>query len=459
MLPGRRLLRSAGPLLGLLTATLPAGAAAQGPAWRPLDDDTTVFVGVNLLPLDRDTVLPGYSVVVAHGRIAAVGPDAQLKIPAGARRIDGTGRWLMPSLADAHVHLAYGDLGDENPALLRLFVAEGVTTVINLLGLPEHLPLRDSVAAGTVLGPLIATSGFYVGEPFTRTAAQADSAVRRQRADGYDFIKIHGNMSAEAFQALMAAARREGIRVVGHLPRNLGLEVALDGGQVMIAHAEEYLEGWFGFQRSPRTREEILALVDTAAAITAAHGTWVTPTLTVFAGIPAQRLRLDSVLATPAMQHIPARLRREWQPDQNRYRDLPLEATEAIRNEAFLLSRLTLALQQAGVPLLMGTDAMASAAVLPGFSAHQELEAMVEAGLTPYQALRAATVNVARFLGVPGEFGTVTVGARADLLLLPANPLSDIRATADLQGVMVRGRWLDRDALDRLLAAPDSRGN
>ncbi len=438
-------------LAGIVLATLIGSAAsAQTPAWVPLDSAVTAFVGVNVVPMDRDTVLADQTVLVRDGRISHVGPRTSTVVPGTARRIDGRNKWLIPGLADAHVHLAYVLNAKHNPLLLRLFVAEGVTTIVNMLGLPEHLDLRTRVANGELLGPTIFTSGFYVGEPYTKTAGQVDSAVRQQRAAGFDMIKLHGAISAEAYRSLAAATKREQIPLVGHLPRDLGLNVALNLGQTMIAHAEEYLYAWFGFGRTLTSREQVIALVDTAAALTKKAGAWVTPTLFVFGAIPAQIQNLDSVLNTPAMKIIPDVLKFDWTPERNSYRRIPPQNIEGFRQQYALLKRLTKALHAAGVPLLMGTDAMATAAVLPGISAHNELKELVNAGLSPYEALQTATVNAALFLRQPGEFGVIKTGARADLVMLDANPLQQIDATARIRGVMLRGRWLDRPALDGL---------
>jgi hypothetical protein len=438
------------PVAIALAMVVGQSAFAQAPAWTPLDSASTAFVGVNVVPMDRDTVLADQTVLVRNGRIAYVGPRRSTAVPASARRIDGRNKWLIPGLTDAHVHLAYVLNAKHNPLLLRLFVAEGVTTVANMLGLPEHVDLRARVARGEVFGPTIFTSGFYVGEPYTKTAAQADSAVRQQRAAGFDMIKLHGNIGADAYQSLAAAAKREGIPLVGHLPRNLGLTVALNAGQTMIAHAEEYLYGWFGFGRTLTSRDQVIALVDTAAALTKASGAWVTPTLFVFGAIPAQMQNLDSVLNTAEMKRIPDVLKFEWTPDRNSYRRIPLANLEGFRNQYALLKRLTKALHSAGVPLLMGTDAMATAAVLPGTSAHNELRELVAAGLSPYEALKTATVNAALFFRQTGEFGVIKTGARADLVMLDANPLKQIDATSRIDGVMLRGRWLDRATLETL---------
>ena len=432
----------------LIPASLSAQVTRVAP-WTPLDSGVTAFVGVNVIPMDRDTVLANQTVVVRNGRIESVRPSATARVPSDVRQVDGAGKWLMPGLADAHVHLVYLMNGKHNPLLLRRFVAEGVTTVINLLGLPEHLELRSKVARGELFGPTVFTSGFYVGQPFTRNAAHVDSVVRQQRAAGFDMVKLHGNIDAVAFQTLIAATKRDSIPLVGHLPRNLGLTTALDAGQTMIAHAEEYLYGWFGY-RTITSREQANALVDTAAMLTAKAGTWVTPSLRVFGSIPAQRENLDSVLNTPEMKRLPDALKFDWKPDRNQYLNIPLSTLESFRSQYTLLQRLTLALHKAGVPLLMGTDALATAAVPPGTSAHEELQELVAAGLTSYDALQTATTNVARFMGQPNEFGVIKAGARADLLLLDANPLADISATKRIAGVMLRGRWLNTAAVDSL---------
>jgi imidazolonepropionase-like amidohydrolase len=417
--------------------------------WVPLDSATTAIVGVNVVPMDRNTVLADHTVLVRDGRIFHVGPRSSSVIPGNARRVDGRNKWLIPGLVDAHVHLAYVLNAKHNPLLLRLFVAEGVTTVVNLSGLPEHVELRSKVAHGEVFGPTIFTSGFYLGEPWTKAATNVDSAIRQQRAAGFDLIKLHGNASGESYRTMAAAARRDSIPLVGHLPRNLGLTTALNAGQTMIAHAEEYLYGWFG-HRTLTSREQVIALVDTAAALTKRAGTWVTPTLFVFGAIPAQREKLDSVLNTPDMKRIPDVLKYEWAPERNQYRGIPLANLRGFRDQYALLKRITRALHAVGVPLLMGTDAMATAAVLPGTSAHQELRALVDAGLSPFEALKTATVNAATFFRQPGEFGVIRPGARADLVMLDANPLQQIDATSRISGVMLRGRWLNAAARDSL---------
>jgi cytosine/adenosine deaminase-related metal-dependent hydrolase len=431
----------------LATLTLAAPAVAIEPV--PLDHGVTVFTGVSVIPMDRDTVLANRTVLVRDGKIAAIGSAAKVVVPKAARRIDGRGKFLIPGLCDMHVHLRYLSQAGDNPVMLTLFLANGVTTVLNLLGLPEHLELRDSIATGAVLAPVVYTSGIYMNPPYVNTPAQVDSAVIAQKEAGVDFIKIHGDLRADAYHQLMVSAHREGLRVIGHAPRNLGFEVLVREHQDAIAHAEEFLYAYFLFQRPPPTSlAEIDSMIHYAAVKTAGAGIWLMPTLTCYRNIAGQIENLDSVLALPDMRYVPAGIAADWQRGSNLYLKPPFTKGNVarVRDSYFVLERLVKAFEAAGVKMVAGTDTPVSATP-PGFALHDELANLVAAGLTPYQALRLATANAAEFAGASDRFGTVAVGRRADLVLLAANPLTDIHATRRIAGVMVRGHWLPADRI------------
>jgi hypothetical protein len=430
----------------LLALALPALGQAAEPV--PLDRGVSAFTHVSVIPMDRDTVLADRTVLIRDGRIAALGPAAKVTVPSGARRIDGRGKFLIPGLCDMHVHLRYLSQAGDNPVMLTLFLANGVTTVLNLFGLPEHLALRDSIAAG-VLAPVVYTSGFYMNPPFVNTPTQVDSAVIAQKHAGYDFLKMHGDLPADAYHQLMVSAHREGMRVIGHAPRNLGFEAMIREHQDVIAHAEEFLYAYFLFQRPPPTTlAEIDSMIGYAASTTAKAGIWLMPTLTCYKNIADQIENLDSVLARPAMRYVPAGIAAEWQRQNNTYLKPPFSAASVpqVRGSYFVLGRLTKAFHERGVRMVAGTDTPVSATP-PGFALHDELANLVAAGLTPYQTLRMATADAAEFVGGADRFGTVTVGRRADLVLLAANPLADIAATRKIAGVMVRGRWLPAEQI------------
>jgi hypothetical protein len=429
----------------------PSKGARKGAAVRPLAPGTTVaFVNVTVVPMDSERVIAAQTVIVKDGLIAELGPASKVRVPRGALRVDGRGKYLMPGLADMHVHFMFNDA--DNLSLLQLFIANGVTTVFSMHGNLMTLNLREGVARGELLGPLIYTTGPFVNEPIYTMPEQVERAVVEQKRAGYDFIKMHGELSREAYRTLLDVARREGIRVVGHAPRKLGMEVLLEERQETIVHAEEYLYAYFGFNRkAPRDPEELTRMVKHISEATARAGTWVIPTLTVYKGIGLQVEDIDAVLSRPEVKYAPARLRADWSPSNNNYvQRFKKETVPSFKAQYGILEKLVRGLRDAGARLLAGTDAPVPS-VVPGFSIHDELKDLVAAGLTPYEALRAATANVAEFFGTAGETGTIEAGKRADLILLDSDPLKDVTSTTRRAGVMVRGRWVPAAEIARML--------
>jgi imidazolonepropionase-like amidohydrolase len=417
--------------------------------------------------MDREVVLPDRTVLVEDGVIVAVGSADEVQIPRGAERIDGRGKFLLPGLADMHVHLV---APQHHSALALLFVANGVTTVRNMWGNPEVLALRRAVEGGDVLGPRIFTSGPLTdGEPpvyrtarVVRTPAEAEAAVRSDVEAGYDAVKVYSNLAPREYRALTDAARRHGIPVWGHVPDAVGLETAFAAGQRSVEHLQGYLLA-LQSDRSPLARvprgrvDETRGLehVDTGRLPAVVRATreadvWNTPSLVVHQAVvdPEQAARLEQ---QPAMRYVSPALRAMWKPIRDDWlRSFAADDYRRYRQLDTLMLRLTGALHEAGARLLLGTDAP-NPYVVPGFSVHAELRNLVAAGLTPYQALAAATSAPAEFL--EADFGVVAAGRRADLLLLNKNPLADVGNAADRAGVMVRGVWYPEAELQRRLAA------
>ncbi len=214
------------------SSQISAGGAAQSE--QPLRHNkgqAVAFVDVNVAPLDRELIIAGQTVVVKDGKIVEMGPADKVKAPAGALRVDGRGKYLMPGLADLHIHLS--DYNERhNVAMLRLYVANGVTTILNLYGTPHHLELRAKIRSGAVFGPEFYTSGPFISNApiHTPTPDEVELDVVEQKRAGYDFIKIHGDFSRDAYHRLFQVARREGMRVIGHAPRNLGVGGCESGG-------------------------------------------------------------------------------------------------------------------------------------------------------------------------------------------------------------------------------------
>ncbi len=445
-------------LLFLLCLSL-AGAAPSSAA-------CTAFVDVTVVPMDRERLVPHRTVLVRGDRIREVAA-AGGAVPADCSRIDGRHRFLLPGLTDSHVHFfGYSRRGADDPrverSILGLLLANGVTTAVVMEGTPAILRLRADVAGGRALGPRLYTTGPLIQMPnsgelpgrrtFT-TPAEVRREVAAEKRAGYDFVKVHGDLPAATYRALLAAAREERLRVVGHVPANLGIDAALDGGQALITHAESFLDAYFRFRRElPTDPAEIDRMVREVAARTARASTWVQPTLSVFRQIAAQVADVDALLERPAMRYLPASATADWRPPNNPYlKHWKLADIPRLRAQYALLQRLVRGLRDAGVPLLAGTDPMVPSQ-LPGYSMQDELEQLTAAGLTPFEALRSATSNPARFLGTAADAGTVAPGKLADLVLLDANPLDDVDNAFRQDGVMLRGRWFPEAELRAELA-------
>jgi imidazolonepropionase-like amidohydrolase len=451
-----------GSVRGLLLAALAACAApssAPDPPPRAAPAADLAIVGATVLPMDRDGELPDTTVLVAGGRIVAVGPAAELAVPEGAQVIDGHGRFLMPGLVDMHVHCWFS-------TDLTLFVANGVTTIRNMFGAPLHVGWRDEIAAGRTFGPTIVTAGPIVdGDPpvwpgsrVVKTPEDARAAVAENVEGRYDFVKVYVGVPADAYAALIEAARAAGQDVCGHVPRAVGLRAALAAGQ----HTIEHLDG-FERELAPTPSDNASAfgqlLIDWSNADLSRlpplvqavkdSGSFQCPTLVVLQKVIGPD-ELERELARPEMRYVPPMMMSMW---KGRAAQGAKAAELAHAGDAARLAT-TRALAAAGVPVLLGTD-MGNPWVLAGWGVHEELANLVAAGLTPAAALRAATRTPAECLHATGEFGAVAPGLRADLLLLADDPTRDIANASHRVGVVLRGSWHpEADLQQRLEAVP-----
>lgn len=440
-------------------AALAILAGSTAAVWRAAAqaDTALAITNVTVIPMDRERVLR-QTVLIRNGRITAVGPSGAVTIPDRARRIDGTGRFLIPGLVDAHVHYISDDPAKDrrvdpiNREYSAMFLAAGVTEVMNLCGSLGSLALRDSIARGEVTGPTMLTSPNCLNDSMM-TEQQGDSATVSSKRAGYDFLKVYSFLSSAGFDGVMRAAHRVDIPVVGHIPQRVGLQRMLSGGAVGIVHAEEFLYNApfrleYGDPGAGAVQLDTMNIPPVVHAVRAA-GVAVTPTLVAYSSIIDEAAALKAVLARPELQRIPADVKasRGWNADANvRARRLgePMPLAR-LRLGLAMQRRLVRAMRDSGVTLLAGTDAGGSIPMAPGWSLHDELALLVGAGLTPYEALRAATANAGEFFAKhfhAAPSGTITPGARADLVLLDANPLDDIRNTRKVRGVVVRGRWM-----------------
>lgn len=436
----------------------PVAAGAKQALDAPISHPVTVIEHVTVLPMTADgAVLRDVTVVIAEQRIAAInGP-----VPRDAKRINGRGKWLIPGLADMHVHLpSDGSLRPpryptEEPSIsfntqdiMTPYVANGVTQVMNLDAVPASIGQRNQIASGEVLGPHIALAAVINGGEGSglraHTPADGRQAVRDVKASGYDFVKVYSDLDTETFRAIIDEADKRGMKTVGHIPDAFQgkLDSAFVPGFGMIAHAEELAKHSEKFTDDDAAR---------FASLAKKNGTWVIPTLVVMRWIASETRSLDEMKASPHLKYVHPLLQSKWI-DANRYNRNSSPALIAYFDRMVEFHRrLVAALKVEGVPMVTGSDTLASG-VIGGFSLQEELELMASAGLTNAEVLAAATRLPAQWLGVDGDRGTVEPGKRADLVLLDADPILNIANTRRISGVFLSGRYLGRATLDAMMA-------
>ncbi len=428
----------------------PALLAVQRP------EVATAFTGVTVITMADSLPRNGVTVVVRSDQIEAIGPDADVQIPEGAVVIPGGGAYLLPGLVDAHVHLEWTpDTSD-----LLLYVANGVTTVRSMDGRTHLLDWAEEISAGRMLGPRIVSAGMvidgrdrvYDETAVATTPSEGRRIVAEQAEMGFRFVKVYDDLAPDVYAAIVAEAGRRGMPVVGHIPDAVGIEAAVRAGQRSVEHFNGFAPVIAADSASTAEMRFLAVPVDSAAVERLADvltdlGVFVVPTLAAFArAAPVERA--VEWFDRPEHEYMHPQLTEGWAYLYYNYAFRPpafFAALEDGERSRALVARI---LHRKGVPLAVGTDAPLLS-VEPGFAVHRELAHFVDAGLEPYQALRAATVTAARLLGMEREIGTIAVGKRADLLLVASNPLEDLSTLRRPLGVMVEGRWVPRAELDR----------
>ena len=427
------------------------------------------FAHVAVVGTNAARVLPDMTVVITGGSIASVDKAAADKVPKDAQVIDARGKFLIPGLWDMHVHTF---THSPNPRLSQtwffpLFIANGVTGVRDMWTTGEDLSQvvqwRKGLADGSLLVPRYGAAGWLVDGPnpvgvhggkpdVVTTGQEARDFVRRVHATGLDFIKTYDHLSRETYFAIADESKKAGIPFAGHLPFAIKAAESSDAGQRSVEHMfgvdfgcsskEEELQAFLvqGNTWGPDQSKEMLEAFDQKKCEQlleklARNQTWQVPTFGV--GVP--RLASD-----PRTKYIPINLRPAAQLER------PTEPNGPQLRMRDYRSKLVVMMNKAGVPLLAGTD-VSNRGLFPGFSLHDQLVIFVQSGLTPGEALKTATYNPAKFLGMLDYLGTVEKGKLADLVLLDANPLEDIHNTQKIRAVVLNGRYLDRAALDKLL--------
>ena len=441
-------------------------SAAEQPARNIL-----VFDQVNVLAMTDDQIKHNQRVVIIDGMITALGDSHSIDVPLGAKVIDAQGKYLMPGLSDMHSHINAGSNGSDQEVAQNqflLYLATGVTVVRDAGGSPTHLQYKRDLSAQKILGPeLFVASPIFEGEnavwPFSvkaTSAAQAKEAIQAFAKQGYWGVKVYHTVSNEVYDAILSESAKHQLPVMGHVPFDVGIEKALKSGQLSIEHlrgydfdgvAQEWLEkdGGRNAERFGSWNQMSDERMDELVELTIAAGAWNCPTLAInrFLVYPDQRQALTQ---HPHYHRVHPVTRLSIERSNALDKVFSQESRTAIKASLPRQGELVRRLSERGGQLLVGTDSILPA-YIPGFTVIDEIEAFVDAGISNFDALKAATVNASIALGIDEEIGTVEVGKRANLLLLNANALDDIQALWQADGVVVYGQWLSREAIDSML--------
>ena len=433
-------------LAGLLSL---AGCATREPSamWNP--HARVAIRDVTVVDVVTGSLRPHSTVIVMDGRITAVGAAARLPMPPGARILDGRGRFLIPGLWDMHSHSLWS--AEAMRTFLPLNVANGVTGIRDMGGRLDVLDTaRAALRQENVAYPRIVAAGVILDGPEPVQAdvsiAVADAAAARMAVDslaqeGVDFIKVYTLLPRDAYFAVIQEARRLGLPVAGHVPAAVTIEEAARAGQRSIEHLHDELEPLCTQRDGARCRQ--------LAAVFRQFHVWQVPTLVA---LRKGFFDDEAIVRDPRLRYIPRGLREDWLAERAARISRGADHLAGKRRRYADEEWLTGFLAREHVGLLAGTDA-GTAFCYPGFSLHDELGLLVQAGLSPVDALRAATSAPAEFLGKSDSMGTIAVGRDADMVLLRSNPLANIAATREIEAVVLRGRVLDRLDLDGLLAS------
>ncbi len=431
---------------------------------------TLVLTDVTVIDVGAGRAQPNLTVVIEGDRITGLGARDALSIPAGATVVNARGKYVIPGLWDMHVHTVFGDWFPQGKEIaLPLFIANGVTGVRDMGGdLEILLQLRKDIAQGSLVGPRMVLSGPMLDGPAPRFPSSIPVATpddgRRAVADlkrrGADFIKLQSMMTAEAVTAILDEARRNGIPVAGHVPDSVRAVDASNAGQKSFEHLigifeasssreDEFFKG--GAKSAGKFLESFDAKKSAALIATLAKNqTWQCPTMVWERG--GGLLDERDLAHDPLAKYAPASWKEgTWKTFTNEILKGNVDDLATRRRFVDKAQEVISAMHRAGVPFLAGTDTAAGVYVFPGFSLHEELELFVNAGFTPREALETATTLPAKFLGMEDRLGSVERGKIADLVLLDANPLEDVRSTRKIFAVVANGRFFSRGDLDALL--------
>lgn len=419
---------------------------------------------VHVISMTDHQILKNQQVFIKEGKIQSISPSSpDIKaFSANTTIIDGKGNFLLPGLSEMHSHIPITENGDFSYVqdVMWLYLANGVLNVRGMIGHPSHLELKRRIATGEITGPRIFAAGPSLNGNTVESPESGAAMVRAQKAAGYDHLKLHPGLDIPRFEAIAKTAQEVGILFGGHISLDVGLHESLTKGYKSVEHMDGYIEAMIADKErlDPQVAGPFSMLLVKEAdkvrfpellELSLQTGAWIAPTLTLFERffgyIPADEFRLE-----PEMRYMPGLQVQQWVNQKKLLESQGILKEENVKPYLEFRKELLLKLHQGGVPVILSSDSPQVFNV-PGFSLHNEIKSMHEAGMSPMEILKSGTVNVAKYFDREGEFGVIQEGVSADLLLVNGNPLEDLSALRNLQGIVLRGIWIDQATLQEQL--------
>ncbi len=429
---------------------------------EPVSPSAQLITNVTIIDVRSGKEIPSQQVVIDSGKIKTI--NTIIEHPeAYHNRIDGKGKYLIPGLAEMHAHIPPPTASAQHTEeTLFLYLSNGITTIRGMLGHSEHIRLRERAKNGDLLSPRIYTASPSLNGNSVTTKEEAITKVTAYQKEGFDFLKIHPGIQRDVFDQVVLTANNVGIPFAGHVPVDVGVRHAIKSNYAAIDHVDGFIEGlvpesanvqpedngFFGYNFTPLAD---VTKIDELVSLSRKHTIWIVPTQSLYERwfAPASA---DELLKEPEMKYMPASTLANWKARKGQYTTDNPDFNEVQWKQFNDIRRqLIKALQDNGHGILLGSDAPQLFNV-PGFSIHHEIAGMTQAGLTPLQILQSGTINPATFFNAENEYGTITEGLSADLVLLNNNPLKNANHLKNVAGVFVKGHWLSKETIDKRLS-------
>jgi imidazolonepropionase-like amidohydrolase len=435
--------------------------ASCGQSQEKISPTAILISNSNIIDVKDGTIHENQYVVIDSGKIKQISTTLE-NADNYTMTIDGTGKYMIPGLAEMHAHIPPPTTDTKRiEETLFLYLSNGVTTIRGMLGDPLHLELREKAERGEIVSPRIFTSSPSLNGNSVTSIEEAKEKVTAYQKDGYDFLKIHPGIQLEIFDQIVKTANEVGIPFSGHVPVDVGIRHALKSKYASIDHVDGFLEGlvpesknvnktengFFGYAFTPLAEME---RIDELVQMAKENKVWIVPTQSLFERWFAP-ISADELLKQPEMKYMPSATLANWKSTKDRYMAQEDFNEEQWQRFDSIRKQLIKKLSENGHGILLGSDAPQLFNV-PGFSIHHEIQGMLGAGMTPLEILKSGTVNPAVFFGMQDTFGQIKEGLDADLVLLDANPLEDLKALKQISGVIRQGKWISKIEIDKKLA-------